>query len=52
MIACDRGNAETVKLLLAAGANLTPVDKDGKTALVRARASGQSGIAALLENYR
>ena len=43
---------EIIRLLVDAGADITIVDKDGKTALDLARASSQSKVVEILENTK
>ena len=48
MLACDKGAAGKVKLLLAAGANVAAVDKRGRTALHAAACAGSADCVKLL----
>ncbi|KAL5518956.1 hypothetical protein ACEPAH_639 [Sanghuangporus vaninii] len=47
-LACDRGNVESVKVLLRKGADASLKDSDGLSALVLAEEAGHEDIAALL----
>jgi ankyrin repeat protein len=47
MYACQNGNIETVKLLLARDASRVTKDNQGRTALDFARWSGEEAVVAL-----
>jgi len=50
-LAADRGFGDTVKVLVAKGANPGVKDPDGLTAISLAQASGHEDIVAYLEEY-
>ena len=51
MNAAAAGSAEAVRLLLQAGADVTPRDAEGRTALHHARESDSDDAASLLLAY-
>ena len=50
MMACQSGYTAVVKLLLTAGADMSPTNCDGETALVVACRNGQTDIVKILQN--
>ena len=50
--AASMGHLEIVRILLENGADPTPKDKWGKTALEQAEAEGHAEVAALIREYR